>query len=269
MSETDMPQARSFVALPVRRWSEADGFQQIDDMVASEVTVQIAVAGKVIARLQCLPRDLEELGTGFVFTIGLAEEERDVGRAVVSEDGSRVDVDVRGVDPAAIDGVASKLSLASGCGKAVFSTDIRRGLAGTPARPFAPEEIRDAVRDLARRGDVFRETGAVHSASAWREGRCITFREDIARHNAIDKVAGAVIADGGDLRGCLLVSSGRLTAEVVAKGVRLGVWGIASRSAATDRAVFMAAELGVALVGFVRGSRMSFYCGTPRLGGEV
>ncbi|MHC4249206.1 MAG: formate dehydrogenase accessory sulfurtransferase FdhD, partial [Planctomycetota bacterium] len=133
------------------------------------------------------------------------------------------------------------------------------------ASGFSAAEVLAAVRDLERRGEIFKSTGCVHAAAAWREGELLAFREDIGRHNAVDKVAGAVARSGGDLRGALIVSTGRLSTEIAAKAVRLGAWGVASRSAPTARAVELAAEFGMLLVGFARGRRLNIYCGAERL----
>jgi FdhD protein len=251
------------IELPVHRWTEGAGLEKMTDSIAVERTLAIGVAGTVVARLQCLPIDIEDLAVGFLVSNGLAAEPASVGAVAVSDDAGCVDVEVEGMDSEAAASFGSSLALASGCGKALFAPQVaeRFKRAASPGVGFTAEQIRAAVKDLSRRGEVFERTGAVHAAGAWRGGDCVAYREDIARHNAIDKVAGSVIRSGGDLGGSLLVSTGRLTAEVVAKAIRLRAWGVASRSAATDRAIMMAAEFGLVLVGFVRGRRMNVYCG--------
>jgi len=255
------------VVLPVHRWTEDDGFSKTTDHVAVERTLSIAVSGVVVARLQCLPRDVEDLATGFLLANGLAAARNDIGAIGVSEKGERVDVEVRGMDAETAAGIGGTMALASGCGKALFAPHVaaRLARAAGATNAFGAAQIQRAVKDLGKRGEVFESTGAVHAAAAWRGDECVAYCEDLARHNAIDKVAGRVARAGGDLSGCLLVSTGRLTAEVVAKGIRLGVWGVASRSAATDRAIMMAAEFDLVLVGFVRGRRLNVYCGAQRL----
>jgi FdhD protein len=256
------------IPLPIQRWKKGEGLQPFNDSVALERTLELLVAGTVIARLQCLPLDLEDLAAGFLITGGIVEGADDITGLTVAPDGTRVDVEVRGRTPEDLAEFGRKLSLASGCGKALFPTEVRSRLSRSPGEGFSPEAILHAVRETTTRGELFKKTGAVHAASAWRGEGCIAFREDIARHNAIDKVAGAAVRQGATLEDCLLVSTGRLTAEVVMKGIRLGVWGVASRAAATDRAVQLAAEFGLVLAGFARGSRINIYCGAGRLRGE-
>jgi len=231
--------------------------------------VEIAAAGVVLARLQATPRDIEDLAAGFVFAEGIVEDAGAIGAVTAAPDLSRVDVELPGADPAALRDRSRQTALASGCGGAHFASEIRRRAADA-ARPATAspsgDEILAAVRELEGSGELFRSTGCAHGAALWRDGACLAFREDIGRHNAADKAAGAVGRAGGDTRGCLLVTTGRLTADIAAKGVRLGVWGIASRSAATDRAVELAAGFGMVLAGFVRGGRFNVYCGANRLG---
>jgi FdhD protein len=253
------------ITMPVVRWSRADGLTRTSDVIARERTLEIRVLGVVLARLQCLPCNLDELAIGFVVTNGIVPSYERVVGAVIGENGAAVDVEIAGVDRAEVERVASRLVLASGCGKAVFAAETARRSLGITGDGFSPEEILAAVGDLEKRSEAFSRTGSVHSAAAWRGARLVAFREDVARHNAVDKLVGAASRAGEDLRGCLLVTSGRITTEIVAKGIRLGVWGIASRSAATDRAIVTAAELGLVVAGFVRGGRMNVYCNAGNL----
>ena len=295
--------ARTEIELPLRRWTQGTGLERTVDRVAVEGAVEIVAAGVRLARLQCLPRDIEDLAVGFLLAEGLVESPEMIGGVRLLDGASpaqagsepgvpvrRVELELPGADAGELARRVSEMTLASGCGKALFSSEVRRRTFAAPARGFSAEEIVSAVRDVERRGELFKSTGCVHAAAAWRDagrsdaplsavaqagdsvsgapvggGKLLAFREDIGRHNAVDKVAGAVARTGGDLRGALLVSTGRLTAEVAAKSVRLGVWGLASRSAATARAVELAAEFGMVLVGFVRGKRLNVYCGAERL----
>lgn len=260
------PDADTHRRLPITRWTRDEGAMQTTDAIAVERTVEIAVAGATVARLQCMPRDLEDLAIGFVLTNGIVSRLDLIAGAVVSDDGARVDVDAPALDGEELTRLVSRMALAAGCGKAVFAPEIAGRFAAPLGPGFGPERVLEAVHDLSRRGEVFAQTGSVHSAAAWRGDELVAFREDIARHNAVDKIAGAAFRAGSDLNGCLLVSSGRITSEIVLKGIRLGVWGIASRSAATDRAILAAADLGMFVAGFVRAGRMNVYCGAGRLG---
>ncbi len=253
------------IELPVRRGTQGEGARPSTERVVVEGTVELVAGAVTIARLQCLPRDLEDLALGFLLAEGLVDEPAMIGRANASADGSRVEIELRGADPDELARRAREMTLASGCGKALVATEVVRRVSAAPSLGFTADEIAACVRDLERRGELFKSTGCVHGAAAWRDGDLIAFREDIGRHNAVDKVAGAALTSGADLRGALVTSTGRLSMEMAAKAVRLGAWGVASRSAPTARAVELAAEFGLVLAGFVRGKRLNLYCGAERL----
>ncbi len=263
------------IEMPVRRWKEGGEIELVTDRLVAEHTVELAAGDVVLARLQCLPAHLEDLAVGFLLAEGLLEDAGSesgeapkaarVSSVSSSEDGSRIGLELPGADLDEIARRVREMTLASGCGHAVFAAEVRRRAAAPPAPGFAAAEILAAVKDLERRGEVFKSTGCVHAAAAWRGGEMLAFREDIGRHNAVDKVAGAVARSGGDLRGALIVSTGRLSTEIAAKAVRLGAWGVASRSAPTARAVGLAAEFGMVMAGFARGRRMNIYCGAERV----
>jgi FdhD protein len=252
--------------LPIRRWRRGSaGLERTKDDIAVERTVEIASDGVVIARMQATPRDLEDLAVGFLISQGLVEGPDEVGEAVLSSDGGRVEVALPGAEADALARSVREMSVGSGCGMALFGSEIAKRTEAPRSPGFSADEMIAAVRDVERRGELFKATGCVHAAAAWRGGDLLAFREDIGRHNAVDKVAGACARQGRDLLGALIVTTGRLTAEMAAKVIRLGAWGTASRSAPTDRAVMLAAEFGVVLAGFVRGGRFNLYCGADRL----
>ena len=116
---------------------------------------------------------------------------------------------------------------------------------------------------------LFRETGGVHSVALCdREGSTLLRTEDIGRHNACDKLLGAVLLHGGfEPAQCIMMCTGRLSSEMVIKAWRLGVPVLASRSAPTSRAVEIAQSAQLTLVGFVRGKRLNVYCHPQRVAG--
>jgi FdhD protein len=155
------------------------------------------------------------------------------------------------------------------CGKASIQ-DIcvlpHAAVAEDPAR-FAPEILvllPDRLRDAQR---VFSRTGGLHAAGVFTaEGELIVVREDVGRHNAVDKVVGwALLNSRLPLTGCVLLVSGRASFELVQKAVLAGIPMLAAVSAPSSLAVELAEEAGLALVGFLRGSTMNVYSGAHRL----
>jgi len=118
---------------------------------------------------------------------------------------------------------------------------------------------------LARASEAYRGSGGIHSAGAWDGERLLLFAEDIGRHNTIDRIAGEAFLGGVDLAGRILVASGRVSSEMAAKAGSLGISVIASRTSPTDLAVKICGELGITLVGYVRGRRFNVYTHPARI----
>jgi FdhD protein len=119
-----------------------------------------------------------------------------------------------------------------------------------------------AVQDKAL---LFKSTGGVHSAALAERDKLLFYNEDIGRHNAVDKIVGQCILKNISLEDKILLTSGRISSEIVIKGAKLGLPIIVSRSAPTSLAVALARETGITLVGFARGKRLNIYSHTIRI----
>jgi FdhD protein len=115
------------------------------------------------------------------------------------------------------------------------------------------------MRSLQDKAAMFKETGGVHSAAVADLDRIIFFCEDIGRHNAVDKIAGQCLVDGVSLEDKVLITSGRLSSEMLLKAAKLQLPLLISRSAPTSLSIELAEALNITLVGFVRGRRMNIY----------
>ena len=112
---------------------------------------------------------------------------------------------------------------------------------------------------LAKQADNYRSHGGIHSAAVGREGKLLLYAEDLGRHNPLDRIAGEALFKGIDLAGTMLVSSGRVSTEMVAKAALLGVRLIASRTSPTDMAIKLCDQSGIGLAGYVRGGKFTVY----------
>ncbi|MFO8008028.1 MAG: formate dehydrogenase accessory sulfurtransferase FdhD, partial [Candidatus Brocadiia bacterium] len=131
------------------------------------------------------------------------------------------------------------------------------------------EHILCVLRRLRVMAPVFQMTGATHQAAFTNGPNVLHFEEDIGRHNAVDKVLGRCLMQRTDTRSGALLVTGRVNGEMVLKALRQGVPVVAGRGAATARAVDLARERRLTLVGFARGDRMNIYSAPERIEREV
>lgn len=260
-----------------------------EDPIARELHLQVMAHGMQLAELACSPLDLEELILGFLFANAFVDGPGEVtGLSVethrISAGATSAVAQITLTDPQRVSDVSAELPalrfLASGCGA---PPPLRAGGGegsggqltshGLPAVRITPAEIAEMARDLQRCSPLFRSTGGVHAAAlagplavgtggAAESGIApdlIIVREDIGRHNAVDKVVGWALRSEVDLGDKALLVTGRLSAEIVMKAARAGIQIVLSRSAPTDLAVEAADAAEITLIGFARGDRANVY----------
>ena len=127
------------------------------------------------------------------------------------------------------------------------------------------QSIIQLTNEVQSMSDLFRSTGGAHAAALCEGDRVLVFKEDIGRHNAVDKVFGECLIKDVETDGKIFLTSGRISSEILLKTVRRGIAIVASRSAPTSLAVQFAEKAGIALVGFVRGRRMNIYSNAYRI----
>ncbi|MGH3158136.1 MAG: formate dehydrogenase accessory sulfurtransferase FdhD, partial [Streptosporangiaceae bacterium] len=228
------------------------------------------------------PGDDIELAVGFLVSEGVIRSAGDVTEIKLCDGTSCGHGDHDGLGNIADVTLAAGVTVAAGarrnflttsacgiCGKASIE-DIcvlpPRALAGDATRfeaatlALLPGRLRESQR-------VFSRTGGLHAAGLFGTGgELIAVREDVGRHNAVDKVVGWALLEGRlPLTGCVLLVSGRASFELVQKAVLAGIPLLAAVSAPSSLAVELAAEAGLTLVGFLRGTSMNVYCGPERV----
>lgn len=146
--------------------------------------------------------------------------------------------------------------------------DLRRDLAALPEKPQVDPSVLPGLVEMLRAGQgVFDRTGGLHAAGLFSaDGKLLCVREDIGRHNAVDKVVGRALIDGKlPLASSILVVSGRAGYEIVQKSIAAGIPVLAAVGAPSSLAVSLAREFNQTLVGFLRGDRFNVYAGPERL----
>lgn len=261
-----------------------DGSTRRPDALAVEEPLELRIDGRALAVTMRTPGHDVELAHGFLLTegvIGAASDIRDARYCgSLDEDGRNtynvLDVGLAEGVPPPDTGVERNFYTTSSCGvcgKASLDAvrlRTRYSPADDPVR-VAPEVLATLPDVLRERQRVFDSTGGLHAAGLFTaEGEPLVVREDVGRHNAVDKVLGWALMQGRvPARGAVLVVSGRASFELAQKAVMAGVPVLAAVSAPSSLAVELAAECGLTVAGFVRDGRMNVYCHGERLAAVV
>jgi len=253
------------MTLPVRKTMFVQigegGGREVEGAVPAEEQIVLTVNAVDLVGLMCTPALLEELALGFLYNEGLVEGVEEVADVRLCGSGRCVDVWLyKDIPPLAM------RTVTSGCsGGTTFENlvEVRRPVvSGLRA---APEQVAALMRRLQGAAVLYRQAKGLH-VSALAEGtELICVAEDIGRHNTIDKLAGICLRRGLPMEGRILVTSGRVSSEMLGKAARMGVPMIVSRTSPTSLSVELARAWGIALIGYARGRHFRVYAGKDRL----
>jgi FdhD protein len=236
-----------------------------EDLVAVEDPLEIRVDGAPLAVTMRTPGHDEELALGFLYTEGLIDGPR---RAGLTEDLAANTIAVDG--PLTRDPAARRFYTSSSCGVCGKGALEEVAVYAPPAAP-GPELERALLATLPDRlrQPTFERTGGLHATGLFAPGgELLSVREDVGRHNAMDKVVGRALLDGGlPLHGRILCVSGRLSFELVQKAAVAGAPVLVGVGAPSSLAVTLASDRGMTLAGFARRGRVNVYTGAQRVRG--
>ena len=221
-----------------------------DQAAVEEVAVWLEVNGAPVVTWMCTPHLLEELAVGWLAGEGYIDNLDQVHlRPCATDLGFWAEIPP---DRAArVRGEARRPVLASGCGAVNVYLAEPDPVQSVPLRggPPPPDRLRVLFKALFARGDRYRDTGGIHAAALTDGSELLTHAEDIGRHNAVDKVIGAMVLARRALPGLGLLVTGRISAELAAKAGRAGLAWIATPSVPSTLAVEIARRSGIILVG--------------------
>jgi FdhD protein len=252
--------------LPVLKLTET-GSTSIEDMVAKEFPVTITLNNLELVTLLCSPASLSYLAVGFLFSEGLLKSKGEIKRIMVDDQRGVVRVETE-VDKELANDALFKRFITSGCGRGAsfYSARDAQGQVKVESKTeISTREVLALANEFQHRSQIYRATGGVHSAALCDTRNIIVFSEDIGRHNALDKIFGECILNEIATGDRIIITSGRVSSEIVLKVAKRNVPIIVSKSAPTDMGVRLADDLGVTLVGFVRGKRMNVYAHAARI----
>jgi FdhD protein len=243
---------------------------ETEEKVVKESMVVIRVNGRQVVGLVYLPGEEKELAYGHLFTTSIIENVDEVQDYSYSN--YTINLKFRegiDVEDRLATCVAGGRLVTSACGPPEYFVQLKQGV-GIPKvlseLRVGSETIFSAVKTMNNGAEVFRQTGATHTAALFtEEGDLLHLSEDVGRHNAVDKAIGAALLSGTQLEKTFLVSTGRQTVDMVVKAARANIPIVAALSAATEAGISAAKSTNITLIGFTRGRRMNIYTQPQRV----
>lgn len=245
------------------RGGEAEG---IDSEVIVEMPVSLTVNGVVWLAFMCTPVDLEAMAVGFLYNEGVIQSVEEIESVRVCPSADNIDVWLNhGVE------VPDNWRRTSGCTGGVTSVEgTENGLEKAHSLErngvmLAPERIGDLIARLFEAQDLYRRSGGVHT-SALSDGQEIHLvAEDIGRHNTLDKIAGRCLLDGIAPKQRILLTTGRISSEMMQKAARMGAVVVISRTSPSSLSIEMAEKWGITLIGYAHRNRFNVYTHPERV----
>jgi formate dehydrogenase accessory protein FdhD len=254
----------------------AAGAEALDEIVAEEVAVALVYNGVSHAVMMATPCDLEDFARGFSLTERIVAKPSEIYDIEVEEversgggRGFEVRLDIASQRMVTLQAQRRTMAGRTGCGLCGVDS-LEAALRPVPRSAGAGKVSRAAIQRamaaLPAQQKINRENGATHAAGwAMPDGTLVAVREDVGRHNALDKLGGALAKAGMPAAGGFVVVTSRCSYEMVQKAAALDAVVIAAVSAPTSLAIETAEQAGIALVAFVRESRLTVYANPERI----
>lgn len=238
-----------------------------DDYVIIEYPFTIFLNDSEFITLLCTPSSLEHLAIGFLHSEGLIKRREDVSNVRVDKEKGIAYVYTNNKTNLS-EKLYGKRTITTGCGKGTVFYNVVDSFRSKKVEnniEIDPKKISDLIRTFNKESKLFLKTGGVHSCALSNSEDIIIFEEDIGRHNALDKIIGKVFMENIDISDKMILTSGRISSEVLIKMAKVGIPIIVSRSAPTNLTLEIAKDLNITVIGFVRGDKMNIYSNFPIL----
>ncbi len=237
-------------------------WHSVDGEVIEEGFVSIFVNGAELATVMCSPRDQDKLALGFLCNEGIINSIDEVRAIHICPSGACVDVWLHRSDFVR----PNRLILTSGCGGGVTFDDLTKTVEPLVSdRSIAPERLVSLMNEMQQHAELYARARGVHTAALTDGEKILVLTEDVGRHNTIDKLRGACLQNQIDPHGLILLSTGRISSEMINKAARMGCPIVASRTSPTSMSVKLAREWNISLVGYLRRESLRVYAHPERL----
>ncbi len=246
---------------------KGDKSEQLEDLVILEYPFTIFIDDEEIITLLCTPKSLKKLAVGFLYSEGYIDSLENIEQVLLNEEKGRAYVYLK-YRNLMRENLVGKRTITSGCGKGTVFYNVLDSIKSKKVEKtlsVSKDNVKKLTKEFNQRSELFLKTGGVHSCGLCHYDKILYFEEDIGRHNALDKILGRALMEGIDLTDKLVITSGRISSEMLLKTAKRGIPAIISRSAPTNLAIDMAKELNILLIGFARGDKLNIYTNFPSI----
>jgi FdhD protein len=231
--------------------------EEVKGEVVREQPLTLYVNGERFLTLLCSPFQLEALVVGYLWMEKVVSRLDAIAEVRISEVDGRADVTLTGP----VELPAERI-LTSGCGGGItFRIDPRLFPRLASTLTVRPGDLAARMKEMYGAAVRYQASRGIHGAALADSRRLLVVAEDVGRHNAVDKVKGEALLRGLDTADLILLSTGRISSEMLLKAARMGVPVVASRTSPTEMAVALAEQLGITVVGYLRADSLNLYAG--------
>lgn len=237
------------------------------DTYVTEFPLTIMVNGEEFATVICSPTNMEELVLGFLASEGALLKKAELKSLQIDDSRGFAHVELTKSLNDRFE-YSSKRMIASCCGKSrefYFHNDAATAKTSLSNITITPQQVLNMMTRLQTASTIFKQTGGLHNTAISDGDNFFEHRQDIGRHNALDKLFGFCIQNNIPVRNKILIFSGRISSEILIKAAKIGVGVILSKSAPTTLAVQLADDLNITAVGFIRDGNFNIYSHPERI----
>lgn len=248
-------------------------FHEQKDEIVTEYPVTIKLNGEEHVTVVCTPDYIEDMTVGFLVSEGIIPSYEHIQKLWIQKDKGFVHVTTSATNKL-YEACYNKRYVTSCCGKSrqgfVFINDAAKAKKMDDIQvTLSPADCFRLMENLQQSSATFRQTGGVHNTALCDKNNILVSRMDIGRHNALDKIYGYCLRSNISVTGKIIAFSGRISSEILLKVSKIGCEIVLSKSAPTKLALELAHDLGITVVGFIRGNSCNVYTHPERIEGFI
>lgn len=245
---------------------EPDRIQEAEAEIIVETPVSLTVNGEIWLSFMCTPVDVTAMAVGFLYNEGLINNMDEIADVRLCPAGDNVDIWTNQPVEKPKSWVRT-----SGCTGGLTAVELEKSKDLKPSQIqsngflVTPSQVSDLIGKLFSSQELYQKAGGVHTSALCEGDRLVVVAEDIGRHNTLDKIAGRCLMDGLSFSKRILVTTGRISSEMLQKASRIGAAVVISRTSPSTLSIELAESRGITLVGYARRDRFRLYTHPERI----